>query len=296
VHAPQQKHDSTATLMLVALGFAWGLTWPAMRISLDEIPPLSLRVVTLGIGAGLLFLVGWLQGRSFMLKGAKHLVHLSVAGILNVLSFSLLSVIAMMFAATGRVAMLAYTMPIWASLCAWLILGERFTRARVLALLLCAAGMGILIWPLVGQLSTVIGLLIAISIAVSWAAGTIYVKWARLTGDPVVNAAWQVFVAFAVVSALLPFFEGTLHLAQAHTPAILALIWSGLLGSGLAYFLWFGIIGRVPAMTASLGVLSAPVIGVVSTALLLGEWPSGADILAYLLIFAASVCVLLPGR
>ena len=50
------------------------------------------------------------------------------------LSFSLLSVIAMMFAATGRVAMLSYTMPIWAALFAWLVLGERFTGARVLAL------------------------------------------------------------------------------------------------------------------------------------------------------------------
>ena len=281
--------------MLVALGFCWGLTWPAMRISLDEIPPLSMRVVTLGIGAGLLFLVGWLQGRSFALRNLKHLVHLSVAGILNVLSFSLLSVIAMMFAATGRVAMLAYTMPIWAALFARLVLGERFTRSRVIALLLCAAGMGILIWPLAQQ-SAMIGLLIAISIAVSWAAGTVYVKWARLTGDPMVNAGWQVFVAFVVVTALLPFFEGSLHLSQAHTPAILALIWSGLMGSGLAYLLWFGIIGRVPAMTASLGVLSAPVIGVVSTAFMLGEWPTGADIVAYVLIFAASVCVLLPGR
>src|SRR3954447_14017782 len=157
--------------MLIALGFCWGLTWPAMRISLDEIPPLSMRVVTLGIGAGLLFLVGWLQERSFALRSLKHLVHLSIAGILNVLSFSLLSVIAMMFAATGRVAMLAYTMPIWAALFAWLVLGERFTRSRVIALLLCAAGMGILIWPLAQQ-SAMIGLLIAISIAVSWAAGT----------------------------------------------------------------------------------------------------------------------------
>jgi drug/metabolite transporter (DMT)-like permease len=285
----------TAKLMLVALSFAWGLTWPAMRIALDEIPPFGMRVVTLGLGAGVLFLVGWMQGRSFAVQGLKHVAHLTVAGILNVLSFSLGSVIAMMFAGTGRVAMLAYTMPIWAALFAWLVLGDRLTRASVAALVLCIAGMGILIWPLAQQ-STLTGLLIAISIAVSWAAGTVYVKWARLTGDPVVNAAWQVFVAFAIVTALLPIAEGPLHLTQAHGLAIFGLIWSGLIGSGLAYFLWFGIVTRVPAMTASLGVLSAPVIGVVSTAMLLGEVPTAADIVGYVLIFAASVCVLLPGR
>ena len=116
--------------------------------------------------------------------------------------------------------------------------------------------------------------MIALCIAVSWAAGTVYVKWARMTGDPVANAAWQVVIAFFIVVLLLPFFEGTLHLSQAHKPALAAAIFAGLMGSGLAYFLWFGIIGRVSAMTASLGVLSAPVIGVVSTALLLGEIPT----------------------
>jgi drug/metabolite transporter (DMT)-like permease len=135
-----------------------------------------------------------------------------------------------------------------------------------------------------------------ITIAVSWAAGTVYVKWAGITGDPVANAAWQVFVAFAVVAVLLPFAEGALQLTQAHALALFGLVWSGLVGSGLAYFLWFGVIGRVPAMTASLGVLSAPVIGVVSTAILLGEWPTGADVVGYVLIFAASACVLLPSR
>ena len=40
--------------MLVALSFAWGLTWPAMRVALDEIPPFSMRIVSLGLGGGAL--------------------------------------------------------------------------------------------------------------------------------------------------------------------------------------------------------------------------------------------------
>ena len=117
-----------------------------------------------------------------------------------------------------------------------------------------------------------------------------------IKGDPIANAAWQIFVAFVIVVLCLPFAEGTLQLSQAHALAVFAMIFSGLVGSGLAYFLWFGIIGRIPAMTASLGVLSAPVIGVVSTALFLGEIPTAADVVGYVLIFAAAVCVLLPGR
>jgi drug/metabolite transporter (DMT)-like permease len=293
VNTPSSTTDTTAKLMLVALSFAWGLTWPAMRFALDEIPPLSMRVVTLGLGGGALMLYAKLQGHSLALVSWKNAGHLTVSSILNVLSFSLLSVIAMLFAATGRVAMLAYTMPIWAALLAWAVLGERLTRTHVIALALCLCGMTILIWPLAYSTS-LIGLMIAMGIAVSWAAGTVYVKWARIAGDPVGNAAWQVCIAFIIVVVLLPLFEGTLHLSQAHKPALAAAVFAGLAGSGLAYFLWFGIIRRVSAMTASLGVLSAPVIGVVSTALLLGEIPTFSDIIGYVLIFAASVCVLLP--
>jgi drug/metabolite transporter (DMT)-like permease len=281
--------------MLVALSLAWGLTWPAMRIALDEVPPFSMRVVTLALGAGALFVVVGLQGRSFAPGGVKNCAHLIVSGILNILSFSLLSVIAMMFTATGRVAMLAYTMPIWAALFAWFVLGERLTRARIVALVLCAAGMAILVYPLV-ESGALIGVLIALTIAVSWAAGTVYVKRVRITGDPIANAAWQIVVAFVVVVLCLPFAEGSLHLSQASALAVFAMIFAGIVGAGLAYFLWFGIIGRIPAMTASLGVLSAPVIGVISTAILLGEIPTIADIIGYVLIFAASVCVLLPSR
>jgi len=68
---------------------------------------------------------------------------------------------------------------------------------------------------------------------------------------------------------------------------------SGLLGSGIAYFLWYNIVTMVPAMTASLGVLSSPVIGVISAAIVLGERPTLADIIGYVLIFAASASVLL---
>jgi drug/metabolite transporter (DMT)-like permease len=282
--------------MLVALSLCWGLTWPAMRVGLNEVPPFSMRVVTLGLGAAALLIVSAWQGRSFAFGTWKNCLHLTVSGILSVLSFSLLSAIAMMYAATGRVAILSYTMPIWAALLAWLVLGERFTMALVAALALCAAGMAILIYPLAQHGVVPIGLLLALGIAVSWAIGTIYVKWARITGDPIVNAGYQVAVAFIVVLVCLPSVEGTLQVSQASALAVFSMVFAGLVGSGLAYFLWFGVIRRVSAMTASLGVLSAPVIGIISTAILLGERPTIPDIVGYVLIFAASISVLLPAR
>ena len=49
-------------------------------------------------------------------------------------------------------------------------------------------------------------------------------------------------------------------------------------------------------MTASLGVLSVPVIGVLASMAILGERPTFADVIGFLLIFAAAACVLIQPR
>jgi drug/metabolite transporter (DMT)-like permease len=292
---PEPRRDVTATLMLVALSFAWGFTWPAMRIALTDIPPFSMRVVSIGLGMVSLLAVVKLQGRSFALDRRRDWIHVIVAAILNIVGFTMLSSFALLLAGTGRVAMLSYTMPIWAALFAWLALGERFTAARMLALVLCVAGLGIIIYPL-AETGIPVGLLFALATGISWGAGTVYLKWARIAGDTVAVAAWQLVVAFLFVAVCVPLVEGSLHITQARLPAILGTVFTGLVGSGLAYFLWFKIIGRLPAMTASLGILSAPVIGVIATAIWLGERPTVPDMIGFALIFAASVCVLLPSR
>jgi drug/metabolite transporter (DMT)-like permease len=74
---------------------------------------------------------------------------------------------------------------------------------------------------------------------------------------------------------------------------MVALVFSGLVGSGIAYFLWFDIVRRLPAMTASLGVLSVPAVGIVASVVMLGERPTVSDIVGFALIFAAAAFVLL---
>jgi drug/metabolite transporter (DMT)-like permease len=293
--AQREAADTTAKLMLLLLSLAWGLTWPAMRVALGEIPVFSMRAVSLGLGALTLVIVVAAQRRKVMMPNATAWAHVFVAAILNIVGFSLLSSFALLQAATSRVAILSYTMPIWAALFAWLVLGERLDRARIVALAMCVAGMTVLIAPLAGA-GIPVGLLLALGTGVSWAAGTVYLKWARIDADPVVVAAWQLVIGFLVVAIALAFVEGGLHITQAHLPAVSGMVFTGWVGSGLAYFLWFKIVGRLPAMTASLGILSTPVVGVISTAALLGEWPTVPDIAGFALIFAASACVLLPSR
>ena len=281
-----------ARVFLVLLCLGWGLTWPMMKIVLDEIPPFSMRVASLTLGVVTLTSLSLLQGRRLQIPSLRTFAHLCAASFFNIVAFSVLTPFAQMSAATSRVAIVVYTMPIWATLMARPILGEQLTTARTLGLALCIAGMTVLIYPL-AMLGVPTGILLALGAAVSWAAGTVYLKWARIDGDPMAAAVWQLVIGAIVIGALLPVVEGSLHLSQAHRGAILALIFAGVVGSGISYFLWFDIVRRLPATIASLGVLSAPVIGVVSSMLLLGERPTLTDIVGFALIFVASATVLL---
>jgi drug/metabolite transporter (DMT)-like permease len=134
---------------------------------------------------------------------------------------------------------------------------------------------------------------LALATAVSWAAGTVYLKWAQIDADPMAVVVWQLVVGLLVTVAGLFMFEGSLHLWPVHPRALWALVFSGLVGSAFAYLLWFEIVRRLPATAASLGVLSVPVVGIVASVLVLGERPTIADIVGSVLILAAAAGVLL---
>jgi drug/metabolite transporter (DMT)-like permease len=297
VRNPDLAHDASgradvgARVMLVVLCFLWGVTWPIMRIALYEIPPLSMRTLTAALGALTLYLACRWQGRSLRLPNAKSWAHVTIASLLNIVAFTVFGSFAQLTAATSRVTILAYTMPIWAVLLAWLFLGERPNRTQSFALALCAGGLAILIYPL-AETKIAPGIWLALVTGLSWAGGTVYLKWAQIKADPMSVASWQVTIAFVITAALMLIFEGRLHIAGASGVALLCTASTGFFANGVAYGLWFVIIRRLPAATASLGVLGSPVIGVVASILILGERPTAADLVGFALIFAASTCVL----
>ncbi len=282
--------DVQAKLMLVALCLLWGVTWPAMKIALIEIPPLSMRTLTAAAGAVTLLVV-CLATRTKFRVPLSAWGHVVAIALLNIGAFSLLTAYAQIAAATSRVTILIYTMPIWAVLLAWIVLREKPNARQLLAVTLCALGLVVLIAPVAAK-GVPLGLLLAILAGASWGAGTVYVKWARLDIDPQTLAFWQLVVTLLLIAAGLLIFDGRLDLDRAHVPALLATAFAGIIGSGIAYALWFAIVRRLSAATASLGALGIPVVGVLATVLMVGERPTATDLIGFGLILAASACVL----
>jgi drug/metabolite transporter (DMT)-like permease len=278
-----------ARLMLVLLAFVWGLSWPIMKVALDEVGVFALRAWGFSISALSLFALIRLQRRSTAIPPGRDRLHVIVASLFNVVGFGLFSSFAQLDAATSRVVIVNYSMPVWGSLMAWLLLGERLNRRTTIGLALCVAGLATLVYPLAGH--SVPALLLALGCALCWAAGTIYMKWARIPGDLLAITAWQIAIGAVVFIALL-LFQNAPAPAQVSLQAVLAVLYNGLIGTGFAYVLWFAIIERLSTATASLGSLATPVVGVVGSMLMLGERPTTADLVGFALIFAAAACVL----
>jgi drug/metabolite transporter (DMT)-like permease len=283
--------DIGARVMLIVLGLIWGITWPVMRIALNEIPPLTMRGTAAVLGAVTYYLLCVVMRRSLRISSLKVWAHVLVGSLLNIVAFSLFSAFAQLAATTSRVAILAYTMPIWAVLLAWAFLGERPNRVQALALLLCAIGLAILIYPLAAN-GIPRGIVFALAVGVCWGGGTVYLKWAQIDADQMGVGSWQMTIAAVILVAAMRLFDGR-HFSGAHLDGYLATAWTGIAGNGVAYALWFTIIKRLPAVTASLGVLTSPVVGVIGSFLMLGEVPTVADMIGFALIFVASACVLL---
>jgi len=290
------RHSARAKLLLILLGVVWGLNWPAVKIALHGVSPWTLRSIGLGAAACTLFALALLRGRSLRIAAGRDRLHLVVSGLLNIALFNILLTFAQLGAATARVAIITYSMPLWTTLFARLLLKEKLDRWRGGGLLLGACGLLILMTPLLQTGSLPPGIMLALAAALTWAAGTIYTKWARISAEPLAIAAWQLLTGALVALSGLLSFEGWPHPGPLHWQVLMALTYHIFFGMAAGYILWFEIIARLPAGVAALGTLLVPVVGVSAAVLLLGERPSVPDLLGFALIFSAAVCVLLPSR
>ena len=282
---------STAKLLVVLLAFAWGFNWIAAAVALREVSPWSLRFAGSGIGAVTLFTAAILTGNRLKVPRGEHF-HIMVAGFFNVAAFQIFSGFAQLNGATSRAIIITYSMPIWATLMSRAVLGEKLTPIRLIAFALCVAGLGILVWPLfAGGLPLFV--FYSLGCALSWAFATVYMKWVKATIKPLANAAWQLLFGFLFIAAGTFVFEGHPHIWPLRGETMLAVLYVGLFGVGLAHFLWWSIVGRLPTITASLGSLLVPVIGVTASAFILGEQLTVPDMIGFVMIFAAAACVLL---
>lgn len=282
--------------LLVFLSLGWGVNWPAMKIALDEVPPWTYRALVGGIGAVGLTVLAMATRRSIAVPRHEWGA-LAVAAFLNVTLWQSLVAFGIARMPSGKAAVLAFTMPLWAVLFSAAMLGERLTPKRLAGLGLGMAGVVVL---LSGDFEAIgaepLGALFIILGAMSWGAGTVYLKRARFQTAVLPLTAWQVIIGSVPMFVFAWWLEGMSFL-HASPRAVGAIAYSAIVPTVFCYYAWFKIVSLYPAGIAAISTLMVPVIGVLSGILVLGEDPGWREWSALGLVTTALALVLFrPAR
>ena len=277
----------TGIVLLAVLSLFWGLGWPAMKVVLAEVRPWTFRTVCLlSAGAGLLALARAAGTRLRIPR--SDLIPLLVTSLVNITGWHLLSAHGIAAMQAGRAAIVAYTMPLWAVLLSRLLLGERLGWLRLLALATGTAGMAVLLGPDLQRLGAApAGVAFMLGAAFCWAAGTVLVKFFRWHTPPAAIVGWQMLLGGLPVAAGALLLENPLGLADISLKAGATLLYLVLGPMIFCHWAFFVVVRMFPANVAAISTLSIPIIGVFSSALLLGEPVTAAELLALLLVVAA---------
>lgn len=258
---------------LLAMVLFWGLSWPAMKLAVGMMPPLWLATFRFASGAACLFVLVAYRGAMRLPPRADWPIIASIGG-LQMMAFTALGLTAMQYTDAGRAAVLGYTTPLWGVLAAWLLAGQRPTAWQGLALAVGMAGVALICSPLEMDWTrhgVVKGNLFLLLAAICWSLVILHVRRHPFVARPIELAPWQMLFAAVPLGLAAWMLEGV--------PTGVA--WTGQLGGLLTYI---GPVAtsacfvistehgrRITTFAMSNITMGVPIVGVLSSALLLHE-------------------------
>ena len=293
--AGQEQLPRRLWWILAGLTLAWGVNWTALKVALAEISPWAFRSLCLGGGAAVLF--GVLRaGRMRLAVPRAEWPRLALLALVNITSWNILIAYGVSMIPSGRAAIIAYTMPVWAvPLSVWL-LGERMDARKLFGLALGLGGLVLLLVEEVANLKAApVGTLLVLGAACTWAIGTILQKKFPLSVPASVYTAWIMLIGGVPIYVGALFTDLGSH-PRVSTEAWLSVAYNVFIAFAWAHWAWIKIATSVSVTVFSLSMLVIPVVGVISGMLVLGERPSWQEYGAMLLILGALGTVVIPRR
>jgi drug/metabolite transporter (DMT)-like permease len=271
---------------LAVLALVWGYNWVAMKVGLRYSQPFTFAALRTFLGALVLFAVLAVLRRPLK---PKAFALTCAVGLLQTTGFVGLVMWALASGGAARTSVLAYTMPFWLLLMAWVVLGERLRRLQWVAVGLAFVGLTLVLspWRLNGLFSS----LLAVGASFLWAVSAVVAKLLqkRYAVDLLSLTAWQMLIGSVplIVIALVTYTGPPVWSVS----FVWALAFNVLLANALAWFLWLYALRALSAGTAGLGTLATPVVGVAAAWIQLAERPSPLETIGMALIVAALAAV-----
>lgn len=278
--------------LLAALSLFWGLNWPGMKIVLEELPIWWFRAMSVAAGAFGLLTIAYFSTGVFR-PARSELRPLLVCAVFNIVGWHLFTGYGVSLMPAGRASIIAFTMPVWAAVLSSVLLGEPMTRFKLAGLAMGVAGLAVLIGPDLLVLQTApLGALFMLGAAISWAIGTVLFKRSEWTSPVVALIGWQLLIGALVIAPGAMLLEPVPDLTELSGRSIVALAYLFALPMVFCQWAYFKVVRMFPAAIAAIGTLAVPVVGVYSSALILGEPVGWMEFTAMALICGALTTVL----
>ena len=272
-------------ILLAVVAFTWGLSWPLNKIALFEMAPLTNRALIVPAGGLILLVIARLNGVSLAVPRHRW-GWLAAVTLLNITGWAVCVGYGVANMAASRAVVIAYTMPLWASIMGMFFLAEAMTRRRAAALAFGMGGLAILGWSELATVAqTPVGFLFTLGAAILWAAGTTLQKRIDWRIPTLTLTAYQLFFGG------LPIVGAALLIDSADLTAFSGKAWGSvtflIAAMSLGYWAFFKILSMLPASTTAIGVLMSPVIGVLASVPLVGEVLTWRELTALALVCCA---------
>lgn len=194
----------------------------------------------------------------------------------------------------GRASIVAFTMPLWATIFSAWLLAEPVSYSKVIGLGFGLAGLASLMGHDLLILKQVpLGTLFMLLAAVSWGMGTVILKRGKWQLPLLSNIAWQLLFSAIPILFVAVLLEPFPSVNQFSNDVILALIYIYLFPMSFCQWAYFKVVHLLPASVAAVGTLMVPVVRVYSSHLILDEAVGLNDLAALVMILIALVLVLL---
>lgn len=284
------------TWALVALTLIWGVNWPMMKLSLQELTPLYLRAFTMVVGAVWLFVYFWAKG--FRMRPLKTEWRIIVwLGLPNIFGWHVFSIMGVQELASGRAAILGFAMPVYTVVLGALLFKLPLNRRTCVAVLCVAATVGLLLWHELQHISgNYVGIVWMEAGALSWALGTLLMRRATFSMSAEVLTVWMLLLSSMCIWALAMTFEPTPSPSTFSGAMWASLMYGFVFNYGYAQIIWFGMARNLPPTTSAMSIMAVPLVGTLTATFIVGEWPQWQDFAALVFGMAAIAAVLIPRR
>lgn len=284
--------DVRSLLAFCLLCGIWGTTWLAIKVVVREMPPFASLTLRFLLAAIALSVYASARGIPWRLTGSQGRAVAGLAVLMMAIPYSLVFW-GEQHTSSALTAILFSSHPIFILLFSSVVARRNlFTRRRVASLLLAAIGLVLIFGQSAGaDTNELKGDVAILGAAIVSAAATVFAKHTAHGVNPVTGTALQIAGAVVFLVPLTLWTEGVPHLAYSMR-SWLALSYLALVGSCLAFVVYYWLLKRVAPIEISMIALITPVVASFAGWMVLGERLGARTIAGAILVLAGVFLVL----